>query len=86
MARCRTIPAVVSLWTWMAVGDLSIGVDLQFDQLSILMMLVVTGVGIGDPRLQHRLHGGGSGYSRYFAYLNLFVFFMLILVMGRTSR
>ena len=36
-------PAVVSLWTWMAVGDLSIGVDLQFDQLSILMMLVVTG-------------------------------------------
>jgi len=37
-------PAIVSLWTWMAVGDLSIGVDLQFDQLSVLMLLVVTGV------------------------------------------
>jgi NADH-quinone oxidoreductase subunit L len=75
-------PAVVSLWTWMAVGDLSIGVDLQFDQLSILMMLVVTGVSSVIHVYSIGYMREDPGYSRYFSYLNLFVFFMLILVMG----
>ncbi|HEX6252391.1 MAG TPA: NADH-quinone oxidoreductase subunit L, partial [Gemmatimonadaceae bacterium] len=55
---------------------------LQLDQLSMLMMLVVTGVGF----LIHVFSVGymreDPGYPRYFAYLNLFVFFMLVLVMG----
>ncbi|MGB5527163.1 MAG: NADH-quinone oxidoreductase subunit L [Gemmatimonadota bacterium] len=75
-------PAIVSLWTWMAVGDLSIGVDLQFDQLSILMMLVVTGVSAVIHVYSIGYMRADPGYSRYFSYLNLFVFFMLILVMG----
>ncbi len=75
-------PAVVSLWTWMAVGDLSIGVDLQFDQLSVLMMLIVTGVSSVIHVYSIGYMREDPGYSRYFAYLNLFVFFMLILVMG----
>ncbi len=75
-------PAIVSLWTWMAAGDLSIGVDLQFDQLSILMMLVVTGVSSVIHVYSVGYMGDDPGYSRYFSYLNLFVFFMLVLVMG----
>ncbi len=75
-------PAIVSLWSWMAVGDLSIGVDLQFDQLSILMMLIVTGVSSVIHVYSIGYMREDPGYSRYFSYLNLFVFFMLILVMG----
>ena len=75
-------PAVVSLWTWMAAGNLSVGVDLQFDQLSVLMMLVVTGVSSVIHVYSIGYMRDDPGYSRYFAYLNLFVFFMLILVMG----
>jgi NADH-quinone oxidoreductase subunit L len=75
-------PAVVSLWTWMAVGDLSVGVDLQFDQLSLLMMLIVTGVSAVIHVYSVGYMRDDPGYSRYFSYLNLFVFFMLVLVMG----
>ena len=75
-------PAIVSLWTWMAAGNLSVGVDLQFDQLSILMCLVVTGVSSVIHVYSIGYMGEDAGYSRYFAYLNLFVFFMLVLVLG----
>ncbi len=75
-------PAIVSLWTWMAAGNLSVGVDLQFDQLSMLMMLVVTGVSSVIHVYSVGYMGEDPGYSRYFAYLNLFVFFMLVLVLG----
>ena len=73
---------VVRLWSWIVSGDLHIGVDLQFDQLSMLMCMIVTGVG----SLIHIYSVGymrdDPGYSRYFSYLNLFVFFMLVLVLG----
>ena len=73
---------VVRLWSWIVSGDLHIGVDLQFDQLSMLMCMIVTGVG----SLIHIYSVGymrdDPAYSRYFSYLNLFVFFMLVLVLG----
>jgi NADH-quinone oxidoreductase subunit L len=75
-------PAIYSMWTWMESGALRVGVDLQFDQLSILMCMIITGVG----SLIHIYSVGymkdDAGFSRFFAYLNLFVFFMLILVLG----
>ena len=75
-------PTVVHLWTWIESGGLHVGADLQFDQLSLLMCMIVTGVG----SLIHVYSVGymreDPGYSRYFSYLNLFVFFMLILVLG----
>ncbi len=74
--------SLVTLWTWMSVGDLTIGVDLQFDQLSLLMMMVVTGVSSVIHVYSVGYMGEDPGYSRYFSYLNLFVFFMLILVMA----
>ncbi|MEO8293133.1 MAG: NADH-quinone oxidoreductase subunit L [Actinomycetota bacterium] len=70
------------LFDWIAVGQLHVGADLRLDALSAVMILVVTGIGTlihvyaigymrGDPR-----------YGRFFAYLNLFVFFMLMLVLA----
>ncbi|HXL10824.1 MAG TPA: proton-conducting transporter membrane subunit, partial [Gemmatimonadales bacterium] len=75
-------PLVFRYWEWMPVGDLRIDFALQLDQLSAVMLLVVTGVGA----LIHLFSVGymreDAGYARYFAYLNLFVFFMLVLVLG----
>jgi NADH-quinone oxidoreductase subunit L len=74
---------VQHLFDWISVGAFHVGLDLRLDQISVTMILVVTGVGslihlyaVGymkdDPR-----------YGRFFAYLNLFVFFMLLLVLGQ---
>ena len=75
-------PAVVRLWSWMPVGSLQVDLAFQVDQLSAVMLLVVTGVG----SLIHLFSVGymreDPGYPRYFAYLNLFVAFMLVLVLG----
>ncbi|MBL0888974.1 MAG: NADH-quinone oxidoreductase subunit L [Gemmatimonadaceae bacterium] len=75
-------PAIVSLGQWMPVGNLVIDWNFQLDQLSMLMVLVITGVG----SLIHLFSIGymkeDPGYARYFAYLNLFVAFMLVLVLG----
>jgi len=75
-------PIVQTYFSWMPVGDLQIDAAFQLDQLSILMTLVVTGVGF----LIHIFSVGymrqDPGYPRYMAYLNLFVFFMLVLVLG----
>ena len=69
-------------FSWMPVGDLQIDVAFQLDQLSMLMVLIISGVGA----LIHVFSVGymvdDPGYPRYFAYLNLFVFFMLVLVLG----
>ena len=69
-------------WDWMPVGDLQVGFDLLLDPLSMVMTLIITGVG----SLIHIFSIGymkeDPGYPRFMAYLNLFVFFMLILVLG----
>ena len=76
------VPYVKELWSWIPVGDLSVSAGLQVDQLSVVMLLVVTGV----SSLIHLFSVGymheDPGYARYFAYLNLFVAFMLVLVLG----
>ena len=75
-------PVVFRYWSWMPVGTLQVDAALQVDQLSAVMLLVVTGVG----SLIHLFSVGymkdDPGYARYFAYLNLFIFFMLVLVLG----
>ena len=76
------VPYVLTLFEWMPTGKLSVDVAFQLDQLSMVMMLIITGIGT----LIHIFSVGymqeDPGYPRYFAYLNLFVFFMLLLVMG----
>ena len=75
-------PFVVTYWSWMPVGDLSIDVALQVDRLSAVMMLVVTGVSLLIHIFSIGYMKSDRSYPRYFAYLNLFVFFMLLLVLG----
>lgn len=74
-----------TLFTWAAFGpgrELEIGFYL--DRLSALMTLVVTGVGSLIHLYSVGYMKGDESYSRYFAYLNLFLFFMLLLVLGRS--
>jgi len=67
---------------WIVAGNFRAGFDLQMDQLTVVMLLVVTGVGflIHIYSTGYMAHEGG--YYRFFAYLNLFMFFMLILVLA----
>ena len=75
-------PLVEKYFTWIASGSLNIGFDLMVDRLNAVMLMVITGVGllIHIYAIGYMAHEGG--YYRFFAYLNLFMFFMLILVMG----
>jgi NADH-quinone oxidoreductase subunit L len=75
-------PVVVSYWTWMATGTFTVDAALQLDQLSMLMAMIVTGVGFLIHVFSVGYMRDDAGYPRYFAYLNLFVFFMLVLVMS----
>jgi len=75
-------PAVVTLWQWIGTGSLGIDLSFQVDQLSLVMLLVVTGVGSLIHLFSVGYMKADPGYARYFAYLNLFVAFMLVLVLG----
>jgi NADH-quinone oxidoreductase subunit L len=75
-------PFVQRFFSWMPVGDLKIDAMFQLDQLSMMMTLVITGVGTLIHLFSVGYMQDDPGYPRYFAYLNLFVFFMLILVLG----
>jgi NADH-quinone oxidoreductase subunit L len=70
---------------WIHVGSFNVGFDFALDQLSMVMLLVVTGVGF----LIHIYSAGymkqEEGYWRYFAYLNLFLFFMTVLVLAENA-
>jgi NADH-quinone oxidoreductase subunit L len=69
-------------FTWITAGNFRADFDLQMDQLTVVMVLVVTGVGwlIHIYATGYMAHEGG--YYRFFSYLNLFMFFMLILVLA----
>ncbi|MDR1841939.1 MAG: NADH-quinone oxidoreductase subunit L [Holophagales bacterium] len=68
--------------TWINAGSLSVPFGLVFDPLSGLMSLVVTGIGFLIHIYSVGYMGKEEGYARYFSYLNLFIFFMLTLVLG----
>jgi NADH-quinone oxidoreductase subunit L len=71
-----------TLYTWMHSGSLQVDVGLRVDPLSGLMLLFVTGVGTLIHLYSISYMRGESGHARYFAYLNLFMFCMLMLVLG----
>ncbi|MGD0909175.1 MAG: NADH-quinone oxidoreductase subunit L, partial [Candidatus Acidiferrales bacterium] len=72
------IPWIKSYFTWISAGGFRADFALQVDQLTVIMLLVVTGVGW----LIHIYSSGymhdDPGYRRFFSYLNLFMFFMLV--------
>ena len=75
-------PYLEHYYTWIQSGAFSIGVDLAVDRLTAVWLLIVTGVGflIHLYAVGYMAHEGG--YYRFFAYLNLFMFFMLVLVLS----
>ena len=75
-------PIVADYFTWMAAGDLDLSFAYRIDQLSLLMTLVVTGVGGVIHFYSIGYMHGDAGYWRFFAYLNLFIFAMLNLVLA----
>lgn len=76
-------PAItVTAFEWIAAGNFSVSFSLLVDPLSILMMLIITGVGFLIHVYSVGYMHGDEGFNRFFAYLNLFIFFMLLLVMG----
>ncbi len=76
------IPHIERYAIWLGVGTFSVEYGIYLDQLSLIMLLVVTGVGflIHVYSVGYMEHEGG--YYRYFAYLNIFMFFMLTLVLA----
>ena len=68
------------VYTWMISGDLNVPIGFLVDPLSMVMMMVVSGVGCIIHIYSIGYMHGEFGFRRYFAYLNLFVFNMLILV------
>ncbi len=73
---------VVRLFEWIAVADFRISAAFQWDPLSALLALVVTGVGFLIHVYSVGYMAEDPDYSRYFTYLNLFVASMLVLVLG----
>ncbi len=78
----ESTPIVKSLFTWISAGTFGANLSFQFDPLSAVMALVVTGVGFLIHVYSVGYMAHDKGYTRYFTYLNLFTFAMLILVMA----
>ncbi len=70
------------LWNWLAAGDFVAPISFKIDRLSLVMSLVVTGVGSLIHLYSVGYMSHDKGYARYFSYLNLFLFSMLVLVLA----
>ncbi|MGE5339192.1 MAG: NADH-quinone oxidoreductase subunit L [Gemmatimonadota bacterium] len=78
------VPVIEPFYSWAAVGTNVFDISFYFDRLTAVMVLIVTGVGslihVYSIGYMHK----DASYARFFAYLNLFLFFMLMLVLGRS--
>lgn len=70
------------LLDWLSVGSINVGISYAIDQLSVIFILVITGVGALIHLYSIGYMKGDPGVTRYFAYLNLFIVMMLQLVMA----
>ncbi|MGB9404451.1 MAG: proton-conducting transporter membrane subunit, partial [Candidatus Acidiferrales bacterium] len=76
------IPVVKDYAPWLVAGNFRVDFNFQIDQLTIVMLLVVSGVGLLIHIYSTGYMAHEGGYYRFFSYLNLFMFFMLTLVMA----
>jgi len=77
-------PRIDLAYSWLIAGDNTFEIAFYFDRLAAVMTLIVTGVGSLIHVYSIGYMKGDKSYARYFAYLNLFLFFMLLLVLGRS--
>jgi len=75
-------PINVNYFDWISVGFFKVPFAFLIDQLSAIMLLIITGVGFLIHLYSIGYMHGDEGFGKFFAYLNLFVFFMLLLVLG----
>ncbi len=78
------VPLIETAYTWAQIGSSNFAVSFYFDRLTAVMALIVTGVGSVIHIYSTGYMKDDSSYARFFAYLNLFLFFMLLLVLGRS--
>ncbi len=71
-----------TLWTWMDVGGFRAGISFYLDALSLVMLVVVSFVSFLIHLYSTEFMAGDEGYARFFAYMNLFVASMIMLVLG----
>lgn len=71
-----------TFFTWVTFGNFSIGFDVVLDQLSLLWLLIITGIGALIHIYSNGYMKGDENIDRFFAYLNLFIFFMVLLVIA----
>ena len=76
-------PLEDTVYTWAATSGFQVDVAFYFDAIAAVMCLVITGIGTLIHVYSIGYMHGDEGYARYFAYLNLFLFFMLVLVLGK---
>jgi len=75
-------PVTITLWTWMSAGEFAPGISFYLDGLSVVMILIITGVGFLIHLYSTGFMAGDPGFARFFSYMNLFVASMLILVLA----
>ncbi|WP_235925553.1 NADH-quinone oxidoreductase subunit L [Pontibacter burrus] len=75
-------PYTVDFYNWISVGEMQIGFAFLIDQLTLLMMLMVTGIGFFIHLYSAGYMSHDENFGKFFAFINLFMFSMLILVMG----
>ncbi len=75
-------PVTVKLFDWISAGTLNIPFEFLIDQFALMMLLIVTGIGFLIHVYSIGYMHDDEGFQRFFSYLNLFIFFMLLLVMG----
>src|SRR5204863_3293272 len=77
-------PHDFTYWTWIKSGTFSVAANLYVDRLSVYMGLVVTGVGglIVTYAVGYMEHESDVSYARFFCYMDLFIFSMLLLVLA----
>ena len=73
---------VYTLFDWISVGKFNLAFSFLVDPLSALMLLIITGIGFLIHLYSFSYMHGDEGFGKFFAYLNLFIFFMLLLVLG----
>ena len=75
-------PVIVRAFEWFRVNGIQVNFSFQIDQLSLMMIMIITGIGSLIHLYSIGYMNHDKGFHRFFAYLNLFVFMMLLLVMG----
>ena len=75
---------IEAAYTWANLGGRTLDIAFHLDRLSAVMVLIITGIGSLIHIYSAGYMKGDESYARYFAYLNLFLFFMLLLVLGKS--